>query len=97
MATFVSLANWTDQGVRTFKESTKRADAFARMVKKHGGTVTAIYWTIGAYDVVSVIEAPDDETVAAIALQVAALGNIRTTTMRAFTEKEFTAIVGRTG
>ena len=50
MPTFVSLINWTDQGIKNFRESGKRADAFAEIVQKNGGSVKAIYWTLGEYD-----------------------------------------------
>jgi uncharacterized protein with GYD domain len=97
MATYVTLINWTDQGVRNAKDSVKRADAFAKMVEGLGGKVKDIYWTIGPYDLVAVIDAPDDETVTVAALKVAALGNVRTTTLRGFSSAEFGAIIDRTG
>jgi uncharacterized protein with GYD domain len=97
MATYVTLINWTDQGVRNVKDSIKRADAFAQMVEGMGGKVKDIYWTIGPYDIVALIEAPDDESATVAALKVAALGNVRTTTLRAFNSSEFSAIIDRTG
>jgi uncharacterized protein with GYD domain len=93
MATYVTLANFTDQGVRNFKDTTKRARAFMDLVEEHGGKVTGIYWPLGAYDVVAIIEIPDDETATAIALQMSSLGNIRTTTMRGFNMTEIEAII----
>jgi uncharacterized protein with GYD domain len=95
MANYIVLVNWTDQGVRNFRDSQKRAADFAEMVRGMGGTVKDIYWTIGPHDIVVVMEAPDDETVTVAALKVGALGNIRTTTLRAFSEHEFAAIVDR--
>ncbi len=80
MATYVVLANFTDQGVRNAKDSPKRADAFKDMAKKYGATVKDIYWTQGQYDVVTIVDAPDDVTVTALALSVGALGNVRTQT-----------------
>jgi uncharacterized protein with GYD domain len=97
MATFVTLVNWTDQGIRNFKDSMKRAQAFKDMVASMGGEVKQMFWTLGAYDVVAIFEAPDDETATAAALQVGALGNVRTTTMRGFSPAEFEAIIKKTG
>lgn len=97
MATFVTLINWTDQGIRNYKDSLKRAQAFSDMVGGMGGTVKDIYWTIGPYDIVALIDAPDDETATAAALQVGSLGNVRTTTLRGFSQSEFEAIIKKTG
>lgn len=96
MAT-VSLVNFTDQGIRSFKDSPKRADAFAQLVQKHGGSVKGIWWTLGEYDIVVVTEVPDDETYAAIGLQLGSLGNVRTQTLRAFDRSEFEKIIAKTG
>ncbi len=68
MATFVVLGSFTDQGVRNAKDTTKRADAFREMARKAGVTVKDVYWTLGRFDVVAVIEAPDDETATALTL-----------------------------
>ena len=73
MATFVSFINWTDQGVKNFRESVKRADAFAELVQSNGGSVKAIYWTFREYDLVAIHEATDAETAIAL-LQVGSLG-----------------------
>lgn len=97
MATFVSLINWTDQGVRDFRASGKRADAFAELVQQGGGTLKAIYWTLGEYDLVAITEVPDAETYTAIALQVGSLGNVRTTTLEAFDRDAFDRIVAKAG
>jgi uncharacterized protein with GYD domain len=97
VATFVTLINWTDQGIRNFKDSMKRAQAFKDMLGSMGGEVKQIYWTLGAYDIVAILEAPDDETATAAALQVGALGNVRTTTLRAFDQAAFEAIIKKTG
>ena len=97
MATFVSLVNFTDQGIRNFKDSPKRADAFAQLVQKYGGSVKGIWWTLGEYDIVVVTEAPDDETYTAVALQLASLGNVRTQTLRAFDRTELERIIAKAG
>lgn len=97
MATFISLINWTDQGISNYKDSMKRAQAFGDMLVSMGGKLKDIYWTLGAYDIVAIMEAPDDETVTAAALQVGALGNVRTTTLRGFSQAEFEGIIKKTG
>jgi len=96
VATYVALVNWTEKGIAGFRDTPKRADAFAELVKKHGGTLQSIHWTLGAYDIVAVVQAKDDETMTAVALEVGALGNIRTTTLRAFDRKEIQAIIKKT-
>ena len=93
MATFVTLVNWTEQGLQNYQDSLKRAEAFEQLISQHGGTLREIVWTIGPYDIVAIVDAPDDETVTAIALQTGALGNIRTTTLRGFGRDEFAAII----
>jgi len=97
MATYVVLMNWTEKGIKDFKDSTKRAAVAEEGMRKSGIALKEIYWTVGAYDVVCVFEAPDDETFAAALLQLGAAGNVRTTTMRAFSKGEFDAIVSRAG
>jgi uncharacterized protein with GYD domain len=88
MPTYISLGNWTDQGIRNVREATKRLDAAKQMIKDAGGELKAFYMTMGAYDLVTIAEAPNDEVVAKILLTVGGLGNVRTTTLRAFTEAE---------
>ena len=95
MATFVVLGSFTDQGVRNAKDTTKRADAFKEMARKAGVTVKEVYWTLGRFDVVSICEAPDDEAVTALTLGLGALGNVRTQTLRAFTQAEMGRIIGK--
>ena len=92
MPKYVVLINWTEQGVRNFNESVDRYEAVKNM-----GTVsfTDIYWTVGQFDLVGITEAPDDETMAAAMLKVAAAGNLRTTTMRAFDSTEMRAVIAR--
>ncbi len=97
MATFVSLINWTEQGITNFRDTPKRADAFQQMLTKYGANLKDIYWTLGSYDIVVVAEAPDDETITAVALELGSLGNVRTTTLRAFGRSEIEAIINKTG
>lgn len=96
MPTYVSLLNWTDQGIRNYKDTAKRADAFAAATKNVGANLLKLYWTVGPYDLVAVVEAPDDETAAAALLQLGGAGNVRTATMRAFAQEEMERVIGRT-
>ena len=95
MVTYVVLAKFTDQGIRNAKESPKRAGAFKEMAKTFGVTVKDIVWTQGQYDVVTIVEAPDESSAMALYLSLGALGNVRTETMRAFSVAEMTNIVGK--
>jgi uncharacterized protein with GYD domain len=95
MATYIILANFTEQGIRNVKDTTKRADAFKTMAQKAGVTVKEEYWTLGAHDIVAIVEAPDDIAVTALALSTGALGNVHTQTLRAFSKAEMTTIVGK--
>jgi uncharacterized protein with GYD domain len=94
MVTYVVLAKFTEQGVRNVKDSPKRADAFKEMAKTFGVTVKEIVWTQGRYDIVTLVEAPDESATMSLNLSLAALGNVRTETMRAFSAAEMTKIVG---
>ena len=95
MVTYVVLANFTDQGVRNVKDSPKRAEAFKEMAKTFGVTVKEIVWTQGRYDVVTVLEAPDEAAAMSLSLSLSALGNVRTETLRAFSAADMTKIVGK--
>ena len=93
MPEYIALVNWTDQGAQKATESVGRAKAFEKMATEMGCHVHGLFYTMGAYDLTARVEAPDDETVSALMLKVGQLGNIRSTTMRAFTEDQFEAIV----
>jgi uncharacterized protein with GYD domain len=93
MPTYVTLLHYTDQGVRNIKESPNRVDAAKKAFQAAGGELKQFYLAMGRYDAVLVGELPDDETSARIALTFGALGNVRTETMRVFTEGEFRKIV----
>jgi uncharacterized protein with GYD domain len=95
MATYIALLNYTDQGIRNVKETTKRADAFKAMAQKAGATVKSIYWTQGQYDLVSILEAPNEEAATSLLLSVGALGNIRSQTLRAFSAEEMGQILSK--
>ena len=92
MATYITLINYTDQGVRNAKDAPQRIDAAKAMIESMGGRFIAYYLTLGQFDAVTISEAPDDETVAKLVMKVAGAGNVRTTTMRAFDEAEATRI-----
>jgi uncharacterized protein with GYD domain len=95
--TYVSLINFTDQGIRTYQDTVERSENYREMVEKAGGRILNVLWTLGEYDLVSVLEAPDDETATSVSLEVCSMGNIRTNTMRAFDAEEMGAIVARRG
>jgi len=92
MATYVTLANFTDQGIRNVKDSPDRLAAFRAMAEKVGITIKSVHYTVGAYDVVTVIEGSDEAVTSAL-LKLGSLGNIRTQTMRAFSPDEIKAII----
>ncbi len=93
MSTSLSLINFTEQGIRTLKDTPSRQEAAKQLLRDLGGEMKAIYLTMGAYDLVVIIEAPSDQAAARFALTIGALGNVRTTTLKAFTESEFSDIV----
>jgi uncharacterized protein with GYD domain len=93
MATYCVLGSFTEQGVRDAKDSPKRAEAFREMARKCGVTVKDLYWAQGQYDVVTLLEAPDDLAVTSLALSVGALGNVRTQTLRLFSAGDMKAII----
>lgn len=88
MASYLVLWNWTEQGARNLKDSPKRVEAFEQLVKKNGGKVIQFLYTLGKYDGATLIEAPSDETFLKIALSLESLGNVRTTTLKAWTASE---------
>jgi uncharacterized protein with GYD domain len=95
MVTYIMLGQFTDQGIRSIKETTRRADAVKEMAKKAGATVKDVYWTQGPYDVAAIVEAPDEASATAFFLGIGALGNVRTQTLRAFTADEMSGILGK--
>lgn len=97
MPTYVSLIHWTEQGIKNYKDSTRRAEDFSKLVESLGGRLREVLYTVGEYDIVVVTEFPDDETATAALLRVGSLGNVRTNTMRGFSADEMDAIVSRAG
>jgi uncharacterized protein with GYD domain len=97
MATFISLTSFTDQGIRSVKDTTKRADAVRELSKRFGVTVKDFYWTLGAHDVVAIFEAQDDASMTAFGLAIGQLGNVRTQTLRAFSQAEMGDVLKKLG
>ena len=95
MAKYVSLLQFTDQGIRNVRDSIKRAAAATAEAEKMGAKVTDAFWTMGAYDVVLLLDAPDDETISAFSLKIGSLGNVKSQTMRAFRREEMESILAK--
>jgi len=93
MPAYITLANFTDQGIRSAKDTVNRARMFEQAVMDAGGRKIGIWWTLGQYDVVVIAEYPDDETATRITLATGMQGNVRTATMRCFSEEEMERIV----
>lgn len=93
MACYVVLCNFTDQGIGAVRDTVKRADTAKENAAKLGVNMKEIYWTLGEYDIVTVLEAPDEQSVTAFGLALASLGNVKTQTLRAFTRDETLAIL----
>jgi uncharacterized protein with GYD domain len=97
MANYIALLQFTDQGIRSVKDTTKRAAAAVDVASKMGVKLGDCFWTLGHYDLVLVLEAPDDETMTAFTLKLSSLGNVKTETLRAFRAKEMDAILKKVG
>ena len=94
MATFISLVNFTDQGIRNVKDSPDRYEAFRAMAEKVGVTMKGVYYTVGQYDMVLIMEGSDETAVTAM-LKVGSLGNVRTEMLRGFSLEEMRKIIGK--
>jgi len=95
MATYIVLVNYTDQGIRNVKQSPERAKAAMAAAEKLGIKMKDNYWTMGAYDVVFIVDAPNDEAMTTLALSVSSQGNVRTQTMRAYSTDEMGSILAK--
>ena len=95
MPTYIVLASFTEQGIANVKATLKRAEAAKGAAKKAGATMKEIYWTLGQYDIVATFEAPDDETMTAVGLNIGKAGNVRTQTLRAFSAAEMKNLLGK--
>jgi uncharacterized protein with GYD domain len=97
MPRYVGLFNWTDQGIRSYRETLRRVEDGRAAAEQLGIRIQDVYWTMGQYDLVVVSEAPDDETLTAFLLQLGSQGNVRTQTLRAYDADEMSRIIERTG
>ena len=93
MPIYISLIKYTHQGITSIKEGPNRLDANKELLNRYGSELKAFYLTMGRYDIVTIIEAPDDTAAAKVALTVGSAGNVTTETLRAFTEDEYREIV----
>jgi len=97
MSTYFILINWTDQGIKNIKYSPKRVDAAKKEIKAIGGDVKSFYMLQGKYDAALILEVPTDEALAKFLLKIGSLGNVRTTTLKAYPEAEYRNIVSALG
>ena len=95
MPTYIVLVSFTGQGITNVKDTLKRAEAAKAAAKKVGATMREIYWTLGQYDAVATIDAPDDETMTALGLNMGKAGHVRTQTLRAFSVADMKGILGK--
>ncbi len=95
MPTYVVLMNWTDQGVKTVRDTVQRRDQADALAERHGARIEQVYWTVGSYDLVCILEASDDESATAMLLELGCAGNLRTTTLRAYDREEMSGIIQR--
>lgn len=95
MVTYIGLMSFTDKGIQSIKESTKRAAAAKEAASKFNVNMREIFWTMGEYDLVCVLEAEDEAALSAFSLGVAMQGNIRSRSMRAFTAGEMDKILAK--
>ena len=97
MVTAVMLLSWTDHGIKNVKESPKRLDAAKKLAKDMGGEVKSFYMTLGMYDLVLVVDMPNNDKLATFGLKLGSLGNVRSTTLKAFPEEDYRRIIGGLG
>jgi uncharacterized protein with GYD domain len=97
MPIYIMLSNWTDHGIRHVKDSPDRLIAARQLCRQHGAEIVQFYMTMGAYDLVVVIDAPNDEAFARLAISIAKGGNIRTVTLKAFDEDQYRKIIESVG
>jgi uncharacterized protein with GYD domain len=94
MPHYISLVNWTEQGIRNVKDTAKRADAVTALASKLGAKMQ-IFYTMGEYDVVSVTEAPNDDVAMQLLLEIGRMGNVRTKTLKAWNLPEATKVFSK--
>jgi uncharacterized protein with GYD domain len=93
MPNYLVLVNWTDQGIRNVKDTIKRAKSFEGAIEKAGGKSLGFYYTMGRYDFVAIVEAPNDQAIAPVLFSLGSLGNARTETLKAFSMDEAANII----
>ena len=93
MPTYVMLANWTDQGMRAINDSPKRIDGDRKSLEEMGGQFRSVYMTMGTFDLIMIYDAPDDAVAARFTLMLGKLGNVRTTSLKAFPEEAYRQII----
>jgi uncharacterized protein with GYD domain len=93
MPRYIILLNWTGQGIKNVKDTVKRAKSFEDAIEKAGGKSLGFYYTIGSYDMVALVEAPNDEAIASVLFSTGSLGNVRTQTLKAFSMDEAANII----
>ncbi len=97
MPTYVTLLNWTDQGIRNVRDTLQRSQRAEEDAQRHGARIEQVYYTVGPYDIVVIVEAPDDESASALFLELGSAGNVRTTMLRAYSREEMSGIIERLG
>ena len=97
MATYIALTSFTDQGIRTVKETTKRADGVRELAKKFGVEAREFYWTLGNYDLIVIFEAPDAASMMALEMSIGMSGNVRTHTLQALSREAMGTIIAKLG
>ena len=93
MANYIVLVNWTEQGIKNVKDTIKRAKSFEGAIEKAGGKSLGMYYTMGRYDFVAIVEAPTDEAIASVLYSTGSLGNVRTETLKAFSVAEAAKVI----
>ena len=97
MPTYIALVNWTDQCISTVSAAVERADKGAEIATKQGARFLEHYWSVGPYDVVAIVEAPDEESATAAFREIGTAGNARPTLLRAFERAEMSRIMDKLG
>jgi uncharacterized protein with GYD domain len=93
MSLYIALSNWTDQGIKNIKDSPRRLENAREVAKKNGCELKDFFMVMGAYDMVWMLEAPNDAAAAKVSLAISTLGNVRTTTLKAFPEDEYRSVI----
>lgn len=93
MSTYVLLAKWTEQGIRTVSEAPKRIDAAKKLLADMGGQFMSLHMTMGEYDLIAIYDAPDDAIALRFTLMLARQGSVRTSSLKAFPENAFREII----